>query len=206
MRQLTSVGIYRTITVTCWLCNVDSGPECPGRSPLLSLRALRIPQKSCWLGQLQWPQGRCQQKQQTHLPGWPLPLGLHFNLCPYKSKINISKTTFSTCLSLFKETVKDCHYPNSFTSNGLAFKAFHLLLHSLPLAHSPLSLPADVPSDLPNRSFYLEHLSLFPVPFQIPPPLHAPLIFSISPKPDGYGASVCLSNQPTKSSPSLTVG
>lgn len=183
---------------------MDSGPDCLEGASFLSLRALRTPKRVVgWDSFSDHRAAASRSSRHTSLAGLCLWV-FTSNLCPYTSKINISKITFSTCLSLFKETVKDCHYPNSFTWTGLAFKAFHLLLYSLPLAHSPPALPADVLSDLPNRSLYLGYLSLSPVPFQIPPPLNASLIFSINPKPYGSGASVCLSIQPTKPSPSLT--
>lgn len=100
MRQLTKCGDLQNnhshmLTVKCGLWS-----WLPGRSILPLSESTKNPQKSCWLGQFQWPQGSCQQKQQTHLPGWPLPLGLHFQFMSiHKQNQHLQDNIFNMSLS-----------------------------------------------------------------------------------------------------------
>lgn len=75
----------------------------------LSLRALKTPKRVVgWDSFSDHRAGASRSSRHAFLAGLCLWVFTSY-LCPYKSKINISKITFSTCLSLFNETVKDCH-------------------------------------------------------------------------------------------------
>lgn len=197
-----SVGIYRTITVTYWLYNVDSGPDCPGRSVLPPLRAPRTPKKSFWLRKFQWPQARCQQKQQTYLPDWPLPLGRHFQFMSIQNQNQyLQDNVFNMTLS-FQRNCQRLSLPKLLHLDWLGLQSFP---PSPPI--SAISSQSPCPprwcSQWPTKQVPLPGTSL-PSPqclSKFHPLYRPPWSFLLY----GGSASVCLSIQPIKSSPSLTM-
>ena len=117
------------------------------------VRTPRIPKEGPRLGQLQahldgfHRTGGSKRSRHSYLPTWLLPLGKLMSI--KKKDQHPWDNTFNTLLPSPK-TVNDYHYPNSSTWNGFAFKAFHSLPHSPPLAHKPTQ--CGVLTDLPNRS------------------------------------------------------
>lgn len=120
---------------------MDFGPDHPGRSPLphsegTNKSPKRVPGRD--ICRLTWmvPIGQVPaEKADTPTSHLALSLGFHlWFMSIQKQDQHFQDDIFSMSL-LFKEGDKECHHPNSFTWNGLAFKTFHSLSHSLPLAH-----------------------------------------------------------------------
>lgn len=156
-----------------WMCEwCGLWPQLPWKEPLPHAEDSKNPKEGPRLGLSgQCPQGQCQQRQQySHcLSGLCLWVATS-SLCPWKARPTSLRQDFQH-VSLFSNTVKDYHHPNSFTWNNLTLKAFHPspaaphLLTSAPgwCSHWPI-----------EQVLSLGHPTLSSAPFQAPPSLICP--------------------------------